>query len=270
MKNAKTVSRKNSVHKGLKHWGLSMNPRQKAYSNVAKTYIQLESPYRTCPFKCPFCCSAFEGTNPYGDGSLYQEDPGAYFTQLVEAIQDNNTNEIIVTGMTEPTLFPEFVDDSLRFCIDMGLESVIQTMNHTFTGETLSGAIYDVVAYSLRSTEQLLNAPVSLAKTTRYVVVMNDEIDIEVLKSFAEHMIAHGHQVTIKYLANTSNGHPEVDQWIKEHRVIFDDKTFDYFKSLGVWVDYDCMNEREEKPVLIYRKDGKLYNGWLYKTPIKE
>ena len=235
------------------------------------SYLQVECPYRTCPFQCKFCCSAFEGSYPFNDTSLYLENRWAYFQTLGDVIKEYNVEEIIVSGMTEPSLSPEYVDDMAMFCRRNGITSVIQTMDHS-----KGYGNYDVVAYSIRDAAQMDKVPVSDAATTRYTIVLSNEIkDADLLrfiwrtKSAAEHLGTEW-QMTIKYLAYTSNGHKEVDEYIKNNRRTLDKPMLKIMKENGVWVDDDCMNSKGTKPTYVFRQDGNLYDKWTSERPLDE
>lgn len=225
-------------------------------------YMQVESPYRTCPYKCPFCCSAFEGTYPFEGKDLYLSNKEEYIKRLEEAVIEHNVKEIIVTGMTEPTLFKEFCKDIQVFAKGRGIISVIQTMNHTYQED------FDYTAYSLKNNEMLLNPPVAEYGVTRYTVILSKDINIPILIRFAQESILSGKQVTIKYMAKTSNGHKEVDEWIHANYTTLTKTVSSYLKSIGVWIDEDCMNATEEKPSLIFRNNGKVFHTWLSKEAL--
>lgn len=237
--------------------------------NKNTKYMQVESPYRTCPFKCEFCCSSFEGTNPFGDYSLFEDDKVKYVVDVMDIIRKHKIKELLVTGMTEPTLFQDFVYTMLVIADTLGVQSTIQTMNHKFTG-FYGNLSYDVVAYSMKNNEQMLKPPVAPESITRYVVIYSNMIDDNVLIDFSKDSISKGRQVTVKFMAKTSNGHKSVDEWIDNNDKKMSKKVKDELQRLGVWVDDDCMNVREEKPMILLRKDGKLYNGWLSKESMED
>lgn len=231
--------------------------------------MQVESPYKTCPFKCEFCCSSFEGTNPYGDYSLFEDNKVKYINDVMDIIKKHEIKEILVTGMTEPTLFQDFVYTMLVIANTLGVQSTIQTMNRNFKG-VYDDLAYDVVAYSIKNNEQMLEPAVAPKSITRYVIIYSNMINDDILINFAKEAIAEGRQVTVKFMAKTSNGHKEVDDWIEDNDKEMPADVKNELQGLGVWVDDDCMNEREEKPMILLRKDGKLYNGWLSKESMED
>lgn len=246
-----------------------MNETIMQHIKKQEAYLQAECPYKTCPFQCKFCCSAFEGQYPFEDKSLYLANKAEYFKRLDKIVQEHNITEIIVTGMTEPSLFQNYVNDMASFCKERGIESVLQTMDHGRGYEN-----YDIVAYSIRDHKQMSKVPISDANTTRYTIVLSDEITDEALIDFIDKTKIKAEergtnwQMTIKYLALTSNSHPTVDKYINDHRRTIEGKTLEVLKEHKVWIDDDCMNLGNTKPSYIFRQGGELFSHWGSKNPM--
>lgn len=223
--------------------------------------LQLTSPYKKCPYGCPYCVSAFTGKNPYND-EFYNNNKKAYLERLNHIITDFGITTVVITGMTEATLFPEFINDVLGVISKhKNINIEIQTANCNFKGNPN----IDVVAYSMNEIPTKL--PIATFGITRYTIILTDKLaykDIVNLRKKA----GKDKQITVKYLQKTSNHHPKVDNYIEKHRHIF---LAEEIKSLreehNVWVDEACMDSKNR--YFVFRTDGNLYSSWDFNSKIE-
>lgn len=222
--------------------------------------LQLTSPYMKCPYGCPYCVSAFEGENPYND-DFYNNNTELYLERLNKVIMNHNIYTVVITGMTEPTLFPDFINKALEVLSkhkDCHLE--LQTSNLNFK----SLPQIDVVAYSMSKIPKKL--PVAEFGITRYTIILTDQLSYTDIVELRERA-GNDKQITVKYLQKTSNHHQKVDAYIEKHK-----KTFSTIQAqtlrekYNIWVDELCMNSNNR--YIVYRTDGNLYSSWDFSSQI--
>ncbi|HKM19961.1 MAG TPA: hypothetical protein VJY47_01920 [Candidatus Dojkabacteria bacterium] len=223
--------------------------------------LQLTSPYIKCPYGCPYCVSAFEGENPYND-DFYNNNTELYLKRLDNVITNHNISTVVITGMTEPTLFPDFITNSLKILSKHKECKVeIQTANQNFKGLPE----IDVVAYSMNKIPTKL--PVADFGITRYTVILTDQLSYTDIVRLRERA-GDDKQITVKYLQKTSNHHPKVDAYIEEHRQTFSTTEAQTLREkYNVWVDESCMDSTNR--YLVYRTDGNLYSTWDFNSQIE-
>lgn len=228
--------------------------------------LQITSPYKPCPFKCPYCVSNFEGDYPFEN--LYQKDKAEYYKRLAKVLKYDEYTGIVFTGMTDPSLFIEWVYDTKRFLDDKfpKLETTFQTSDTTF----VNWFNFDVLAYSVSNKNRGYFAARAFFhlgnKDTiiRYNMMLSKDFMFHNVRELIEGTNSAA-QYTVKYLFPTSNGHAETDEWIEKNRL---ELTFKQKKELykdNVWIDDSCMENAER--YRIFREDGNLYADWYTKTP---
>lgn len=227
--------------------------------------LQLTSPFKTCPYKCKYCVSNFSGDYPFEN--LYNIRPWEYFKSLRYALATGKYSGIVITGMTDPSLFPKWIEDVLHE-MNMYFPKItvtLQTANMYYRPQVR----LDVLAYSVGSIEKAELAILAARKeeeyTVRYNLMLSKEFDYEDILTFYDEItkINPLAQFTVKYLYPTSNGHDETDKWISENRLELDDDVKAYFKGLDIWVDEACMDN--ENRYHVFRENGKLYPNWYEK-----
>lgn len=211
--------------------------------------LQLVSPYKKCPFACPFCVAAVSETNTYDDG-LYLNNKREYLIRLATAITMNNIETVVITGDTEPTLFPEWLEDVLSVLTQYDVKIEIQTRNYKFCGDSR----YDVVAYSFDKVREIVW---SKGKQTRAVFINNKKLN---LLGVAHYRAATGQQVTVKQMQKTAYGIASIDNYIDEVYQPIDPDGERIMEKFGVWFDENCMVS--EGRYLIFRCDGEIYKTW--------
>lgn len=226
--------------------------------------LQINSPYKKCPYNCPFCIAAKCPTSIFSD-ELYFSNLGIYLTRLVDIIKTNNIDTVVLTGDTEPTLFPLWVEQVSSTARAFGCKVEIQTRNYNF--KPTFG--FDVVAYSCSTLPPVHLLPKQKGTyTKRYTFILTDEItDDDIFTLMALYTIRNKEQVTIKYLRPSSYDDEETNKWIATHRRELTDEKRAMFESFGVRVDEKC--EESDGRYLIYRTNGKLYQHWNDTEPLE-
>ena len=224
--------------------------------------LQLVSPYAPCPYKCSYCVSNFEGNYQFHD--LYHSDRETYLNRLkgiliTSADEGNFFTGAVLTGLTDPSLFPEWVEDVKTTLQEYSTgEVTFQTSNYKYRNtDGLS-----VIAYSIGHRDKIAQLPkredIDPEVVLRFNIMLSKDMTVlDIIKVIRHSPNA---QYTVKYLMPTSHGHSETDKWIVENRLELstkDEKTLEY---LGVWIDKTCMDA--ENRYRVFREDGVLYRSW--------
>lgn len=225
--------------------------------------LQINSPYKKCPYNCPFCIAAKCPTSIFSD-ELYFSNLGEYLTRLVNIIKIHKIKTVVLTGDTEPTLFPLWIEQVSSTARAFGCKVEIQTRNYNF--KPVFG--FNVVAYSCTALPPIHLLPKQKGMyTKRYTFVLNDGIsDDDILALMALYTIPNKEQVTIKYLRPSSYDDKETNEWIATHRRELSVEKRAIFESFGAHVDEEC--DASEGRYLIYRTNGKLYQHWDDTEPL--
>lgn len=172
--------------------------------------LQLNSPYKPCPYKCPYCCAGYEG-----DKSLFQDDEetALYFTdkeeymrRLRNVLMKKPIDTVVITGSTEPTLFPQWIKDVLRELRRLE-HPLIEVATHY---KCYYGNKYlQTIAYSFSEIPKD-RLHVSKAQNTRAVFILHDGMS---LNSIIEYHRRSGGQTTVKNLAWNSYGNKRTNDW---------------------------------------------------------
>lgn len=226
--------------------------------------LQINSPYKKCPYNCPFCIAAKCPTSVFSD-DLYFSSLGVYLTRLVDIIKTYHIDTVILTGDTEPTLFPLWVEQVSSTARAFGCKVEIQTRNYNF--KPMFG--FNVVAYSCASMPPIHLLPKQKGTyIKRYTFVLNDGIsNDDILSLMALYTIPNKEQVTIKYLRPSSYDDTETNAWIVQHRRELSEQERTIFEKYGARVDEKC--EESDGRYLIYRTNGKLYQHWNDMEPLE-
>lgn len=219
--------------------------------------LQVNSPYKKCPYNCPFCIAAKCPTNIFTD-DFYYNNLGGYLMRLVDIIKEQHIDTVVITGDTEPTLFPEWVEQVRATAKAFGCKVEIQTRNYNF--KPMFG--FDVVAYSCTKIPPMHLLPKQAGTyTKRYTIVLTDEITNDEIKALMVlYTITNKEQVTIKYLRPSSYDDTSINEWIEKHGRVLTSADEELFASLGAHVDAKC--DESEGRYIIYRTNGKLYQHW--------
>lgn len=224
--------------------------------------LQIVSPYAPCPYNCPYCVSNFEGDYQFSD--LYHENKEAYLNRLrgilIVSEEEGDFTGAIITGLTDPTLFPEWIDDVKNVLKDFTLEEItLQTSNYNY--QNTSGLT--VIAYSIGHRDKIHLLPtrneIDENVILRFNIMLSKDLDFTDALRISAH--SPQSQYTVKYLALTSHGHSETDEWVVQNRIELSKKEEDTLKKLGYWIDKTCMEAKYRYRV--FREDGSLYDDWI-------
>lgn len=248
-----------------------------------KLNLQVSCPYIKCPYNCPYCVARF-GQDEGLYKNLYKEDKELYFEQLSNVLKTGKIGQIVVSGMTEPNLFRDtWLKDYAQFILNLyrqqhiRIPSTIQTADLTFNCYDEIGEVFSTIAYSIGNRSQLGYIKRNLEhflvnyRYVRFVMLLStqfryeDVVDLIIITS----SLKRSHckvQYTLKYLTDTSNGHKETDNWIKENRLKLTEEQENLLKHFNVWIDKSCMDAASRYAV--FREDGNLYPSWFPSEPI--
>ena len=224
--------------------------------------LQLVCPYEPCPYKCPYCVSNFEGSYQFDD--LYHNDKEAYLNRLrgvliTSADEGDFFKGVVLTGLTDPSLFPQWIEDVKGVFKDHFTgEVTLQTSNYNYRNtEGLS-----VIAYSIGHRDKIARLPkredIDSDVILRFNIMLSKDMTVLDVVEVMRHLP--NAQYTVKYLMPTSHGHSETDKWIARNRLELsekDEKALEYF---GAWIDKTCMDA--ENRYRVFREDGILYRSW--------
>lgn len=246
--------------------------------------LQITVPYRTCPFKCPFCIANNPNTlGKYND--LYSTDKKAYFSALDETIKRLYLANyfkpitIVVTGDTEPTLNQPFLVDvvsHIREHHSIAIESIeLQTANTTYVRGYLrdNAIMFDVIGLSMYNEQQIEYAMESeLYRQDKHTfvrptIILNSAIYEARLGVVSWDSLRKYKQVTFKVLQDSDN--PQIQAWIEKNkfkdyqmRLLDHDIAKLVYAGVSVRVDRDCMDTKGGQRYVIFRENGKLYKDW--------
>lgn len=224
--------------------------------------LQLNSPYKPCPYKCPFCCAGFVDSSSWfrdtEHDALFFTDRHAYLSRLYTLLDDMNFGTVVITGNTEPTLFRDWIR-AVRHILDLRFDGKVEitTRNIAYRGDE---DLY-AVSYSFDRIPEVVH--ISRAKITRSVFILNDNLSIDSIIAYHKRT---GGQTTVKNMARNSYGNDQVNAWVEKHRVDLSNEEIARLESAGIRYDHDCNNS--EGRYMIFRADGNLYNSWPSRVPI--
>lgn len=247
--------------------------------------LQITVPYRTCPFKCPFCIA----NNPNTLGkyeNLYVSDKKAYFEALDTTIKQLYLGNyfkpitIVITGDTEPTLnevWLQEVVNHIRSKHEIAIASVeLQTANITWVDKYFKSEIpmlFDVIGLSIYNEQQIEYAMESeLYRQDKHTfvrptIILNSAIYEARLGVVSWHSLSKYKQVTFKVLQDSDN--PQIQAWIERNkfkdyqmRLLDHDIAKLVYEGVSVKLDRDCMDTKGGQRYVIFRENGKLYKDW--------
>lgn len=213
--------------------------------------LQLVSPYTKCPFRCPFCVAAINDNSPYSD-NFYKGNTMEYLAKLIDIIKVYNIQTVVITGDTEPTLFPDWLELVTSALRQTSVKIEIQTRNYKFKGDRRS---YDVVAYSFDKVPE--REIKSRAKTTRAVFINNKRLNLDAVINYRKRT---NQQVTVKQMQKTAYGIQSIDQYIDSVYNSLSINDVSLLKYNHVRYDENCMDSKNR--YVIFRCDGEVYQTW--------
>lgn len=220
--------------------------------------LQITVPYKTCPFKCPFCIA----NNPKVMASFEDKTNEREYWERFAALVKKYSN-LVITGDTEPTLNVKWVNKVARIAkkYNPKINVEIQTKNFNpltidMISENNNIDVYSFSVDSVAQVKRVSNLKVPNGKIKRLTVLLNSDLDlsdVNVQESFQ--------QITIKVLQKGDN--EEINKWIETHSYS-DSKGLENFmkrhENLSIMFDENCM--LSENRYQIFRENGKVYNTW--------
>lgn len=232
--------------------------------------LQIVSPYKKCPFTCPMCIASTKEDYQYEN--LYAIDKVAYANKLWDNIMVGDYSTFVLTGDTEPTLFPEwlqmvsdYVEKYATIWNNTPPKIELQTKNYMFDTKQLPNV--DVISYSFTNKsdfEKMIN--LNIEKTNRATILLTKEVLNEVdLKAFFRNNDFQ--EVTFKMLQESADS--ATNDYISEVKATDTDITLDFlalvglltYQGISVRIDENCMDT--ENRYKIFRIDGELYHKWF-------
>lgn len=234
--------------------------------------LQLCSPYKKCPFNCPMCIAATDDGEVNNVFNLFEAEPFEYMKRVIEAVRDKET--VVITGDTEPTLFPQWISKMLKLLSLMDYEGKIelQTKNYNL-GYYLPDWAADgltTVAYSATCVKdidrvfEMIKSYVGGCRT-RLVVLLTEEnvdylfhkVNIRDFKQFSE--------ITFKVLQspNCEEANKVVHniKYYDENKLSLILETLREHTNCSVRVDTNCMEAEGRYEIL--RINGETYKTWF-------
>lgn len=240
--------------------------------------LQLVSPFKVCPYKCPHCVSALDEPYPYEN--LYESNHDTYMARLQQLLMVSNYKSITITGMTEPTLFPEWITEVFTLIKKLGIKSEITLQTHDYTygtGHWQDVLPFDFIAYSvdkpITKLPPLLTTRQYKKVTPRLVIIDNKSLDLCFYEQIAA-QLPHWTQVTVKAMQETSNGSAKTDAYIRSVRRdpvrdrLFFEAVRNTFEKNKQHYRFDAYCLDSEGRYVIFREDGNLYKDWSTRTPV--
>lgn len=229
--------------------------------------LQIASPYITCPYRCPFCVAGVEGEFPFDD-LLWEKYPDVYLAYLRQTVLSNRYKHFVVTGSTEPTLFPKWLKavEYMFYLLKQDGHQVhveIQTKDYGWRPDFDA---FDVVAYSHH---KIPVNPIGIRTyTVRDVFILLKSLSIDdILKYHSRKLCVDPFaQTTVKVLANNSYGAASIDRFVNDNRYVPTDLEVAKLKMAGIWYDPNC-NEGEGR-YHIFRPNGNFYSEWGSTAPL--
>lgn len=235
--------------------------------------LQLCSPYKKCPFNCPMCIAATDDGEVNNVFNLFEAEPFEYMKRVLEATI--NKDAVVITGDTEPTLFPEWISKMLKLLslVDYNGKIELQTKNYNL-GYYLDNWANDgltTVAYSATCPKdidriiEMMKTHSSYCKVRLVVLLTKENVEhlfhkIDIPKDF--YWI---NEITFKVLQNPDcEKAKEVVNEIKE----YDESKFALvlqvlheYTNCSIKVDTNCMDAEGRYEIL--RINGAIYNSWF-------
>lgn len=220
--------------------------------------LQITVPFKTCPFKCPFCIA----NNPKVMSKFENRTSDSeYWQELHKVLSNDGYTNLVITGDTEPTLDLKWIEKVCETARVANKSINIELQTKNFNSKTVATLLekssIDVYGFSVDSVEQLERVEkIEVgAATKRLTLLLNNLIDLNEInaKTF--------HQITVKYLQMGEN--EEINEWIaknqfRKHETL--NNFIERHKHTSLMLDENCMIA--ENRYHIFRENGKIYRTW--------
>lgn len=234
--------------------------------------LQLCSPYKKCPFNCPMCIAATDDGEVNNVFNLFEAEPFEYMKRVLEATI--NKDAVVITGDTEPTLFPEWISKMLKLLslVDYNGKIELQTKNynlgyflHDWANDGLTTVAYSATCpKDIERIIEMMKTHSSYCKTRLVVLLTRENVDHLFYRTSAKDL-SEFNEITFKVLQN-----PDCE---KVKKVVNDIKEYDENKfalvlqilrectNCSIKVDTNCMDAEGRYEIL--RINGAIYNSWF-------
>lgn len=216
-----------------------------------QTIIHALSPFVTCPFDCPFCCAKDNETNQYTE--LTKD----YWINMEKSIADGSYQNIMLSGDTEPTLFPEWLKGMVNISNKYSIITELRTHNYKYSPKDTH---FNQVWYSitdvqtLRRLSELWLHGIKFADEVNFAILINKDFSAQDIISIRQ--LLPESKITIRYLLDVC-GSDDIAQWVKLNRYMFDEQTEILLEEYGIRIKKEYSEEYD-----ILRQDGKIYHEW--------
>lgn len=227
--------------------------------------LQICSPYTPCPYKCPFC--VVDNSKQEQFVNLFALDEQLYFEKLYKQVKTHQN--IILTGSTEPTLFPDWLEKTI---ITLGFSKnkiELQTKNYNLPLEKFYQPFdffhrINTLAYSITKLSELYFCKdfKRIDENNRLVILLlNDFLHITAEEIYE--LVKEYNQVTFKVLQK--NKDTRINEYIEKNKIkdispFYKIADFLNKKGISTRIDLDCQNATNRYD--IFRIDGNIYHEW--------
>lgn len=213
------------------------------------TIIHALSPFKTCPFACPFCCAKDNLTNQNTELA-----PG-YWENAARSIV--GYKNIMLTGDTEPTLFPEWLSKLVHLANTFDLITELRTHNYKYCPTDVD---FTQVWYSITDAQDIAKIPnlyqhgKQFAKEVNFALLINKDFQIKDILNARQQVW--DSKFTARYLIEKS-GNPSIVQWIKENHHEYNAHDESVLESYNIRIKRSYLAEYD-----ILRQDGCVHHEW--------
>lgn len=210
------------------------------------------SPFKTCPFDCPFCCAKDNETN--ANITLAPN----YWENINELLAYSKYQNLMLSGDTEPTLFPQWLEKLTKMSYEYDIITELRTHNYNYSP---SDTYFNQVWYSITDIKDMSRLSSLVEKGKQFA----DEVNFAFLinKDFTPEDIMRARDIlpietklTVRYLLDTC-GSDVISLWVRENRFIFDVSSERRLEKYNIRIKRNYSAEYD-----IIRQDGKLYHEW--------
>jgi hypothetical protein len=209
------------------------------------------SPFLPCPFDCPFCCAKNNATN---QNIKLTHD---YWENAEISLAIHQYQNLMLTGDTEPTLFPEWLEKIVKLADKYNIITELRTHNYNFVskGYKFSQLWYSITdAKTLEFLPHLYSRGMASAQEVNFAFLINKDFKATEIVNMRKRLI--NSKFTVRYLLKDC-GSDAIIQWIKENHYTFNEDAEKFLEMNNIRVKRNYAAEYD-----ILRQDGKIYHEW--------
>ena len=208
-------------------------------------------PFIVCPYECKFCCAKDNKTN-----QNIQLTPD-YWETLENSLVLGEYRNIMLTGDTEPTLFPKWLSHITHLANRHGIITELRTHNYNYHPVDVQ---FSQVWYSITDVKDLIRLPELYNKGKQFANEVNFAFlinkDFKAIDIIKARQILPGSKLTIRYLLDDC-GNEAVAQWVRFNRIEFNPNEEETLASYNIYIKRNYLTKYN-----IIRQDGKIYYEW--------